>query len=241
MSEKIESEDKVTETKTETPAEKKLTGIKYVFVHMCIHILRAFVHVYFRPKAIYVDKKQQTNKFKNPTVIIANHTAYWDPPFLLSVLRGKKTIVIAKDMYEQKGIHWIAQGMNPIPVDRFSMDTDWLLLAKKAIKDGKSVIIFPEGKTRKDGELNEFKSGFAFLARTAGVPVVSIGLDGNYKFGHKIHYVVGVPEKVTRTPGVPSSQDLAQKSEYFRQKVYSYKQSAVAGKLLEESKEFSNQ
>lgn len=216
--------------------EKKLTGIRYVFVHICIVLLRAFVHVYFRPKAIYIDKEQQTNKFKTPSIIIANHTAYWDPPFLLSILRGKKTIVIAKDMYEKKGIHWIAQGMNPIPVDRFSMDTEWLMLAKKAIQNGKSVIIFPEGKTRKDGELNEFKSGFAFLARTSGAPVVSLGLDGNYKFGHKVHYVVGVPEKVTKTPGIPSSQDLAQKSEYFRQLVYSYKQSAIAGKLLLESK-----
>lgn len=224
------------EEKAVQTTEKKLTGIKYLFVHLCIGILKGFVHIYFRPKPIYINKKLQTKKFKTPSIIIANHTAYWDPPFLLSVLGGKKTIVIAKDMYEQKGIHWIAQGMNPIPVDRFSMDTEWLMLAKKALQNGKSVIIFPEGKTRKDGELNEFKSGFAFLARTTGAPVVTLGLDGNYKFGHKVHYVVGIPEKVTKTPGVPSSQDLAQKSEYFRQLTYSYKQSAIAGKLLLEAK-----
>lgn len=205
--------------------------MKNPFINICLGLIRGFINIAFRPKALYVNKQIQSRKFKEPAIIVANHTAYWDPVFILSVLRGKTTIVIAKDKYEKKAVHWIAKGIHAVPVDRFNMDTDWIMAAKNAVKDGYSVIIFPEGKTRRDGELNEFKSGFAFLAKITGAPVVPVGLEGVYKFGRRCHYVIGTPEKITRTPGVPSSQDLSDKSELFRQKVYSYKKCAIEGKL----------
>ena len=128
---------------------------------------------------------------------------------------------------EKKNLNWIMRGGTCIPCDRFSMDTEWTQKAKKSLQEGYSVIIFPEGKIRTDGELNEFKSGFAFLARYTGAPVIPIGISGIYKFGRKTRYVVGQAEKVTRTPGVPSSQDLAEKSEHFRQVVIGLKKEAL--------------
>jgi 1-acyl-sn-glycerol-3-phosphate acyltransferase len=75
--------------------------------------------------------------------------------------------------------------------------------------------------------LNEFKTGFAFLARSTGAPVLSVGLDGIYKFGHRTHVVVAEPEKIERVKGIPSSKHLAERSEYFRQKVWGLKQRAL--------------
>lgn len=184
-----------------------------------VALLKAYITVRYMPKAIFVDKSVQTNKIKTPCIIIANHTSIIDPLLLLTVIKGKKNIVVAKDWYEKKEFHWILSREKCIPCDRYNLDTEWIELAKKDLQNGKSVIIFPEGKTRQDGELNEFKSGFAFLARYTGLPVVSVGIDGIYKFGHRTKFIVDVPETIVRTKGIPSSQDLAQKSEYFRQKV----------------------
>ena len=192
-----------------------------------IGLIEAYIRITYRPKGIFINKEIQSNKLTQPCILIANHPAYYDPLVMYTIFRGKKTIVIAKDMLEK---NWILKDMDLISCDRFSMDTQWIQGAKKALSEGKSVIIFPEGKTRRDGQLNEFKSGFAFLARYTGVPVVSVGLDGNYKFGHKVHYVVDVPETITRTKGVASSVDLAQKCEYFQKKVVSLKARALEGK-----------
>lgn len=205
--------------------------IKLGLSKVAIVLMEGYFHVVYRPKAHYVDKKVQTNKLKEPCIVVANHTSLCDPPFMYSILKGKRTILVAKDWYEKKSINWILQASNCIPVDRFNMDPEWLQDAKKALKSGYSVIIFPEGKIRTDGELNEFKSGFAFLARYTGVPVVTVGLDGNYKFGHRVHYCVDVPEKIVRTKGLSSSEDLNQQSEYFRQKVITFKAAANAKKL----------
>lgn len=192
-----------------------------------IFLGKIFIRVMYNPKIVCVDKKIQTNKFKNPSIIIANHTSVLDPILLLALVKGKRNIVVAKDWFEMKKFHWILSTEKCIPCDRFNLDTEWIQYAKKDLSDGKSVIIFPEGKTRQDGELNEFKSGFAFLARYTGNPVVSIGIDGIYKFGHRTKVVIDVPEVVTRTKGVPSSVDLSQKSEYFREKVKILKKMAL--------------
>ena len=223
---------KMAEENQNIKEENKLfVWFRYILTMFCCFCLRIYIYVVYKPKALCVDKNIQTNKFTKPTVIIANHTSYMDPPFMLSIIKGKHTIVVAKDWFEKKSINWMLLGIGAIPCDRFSMDTDWIMFAKNAIKSGKSVIIFPEGKTRKDGQLNEFKSGFAFLAKYTGVPVVSVGLSGIYKAGKRTNYIVGLPEKVTRTPGVSSSQDLAQQSEHFRQEVIHYKECAITGKL----------
>ena len=124
------------------------------------------------PKAVFTDKTVQTNRVNSPCIIIANHTSVIDPLILLTVIKGKKNIVVAKDWYEKKQFHWILSREKCIPCDRYNLDTEWIQLAKKNLAEGKSVIIFPEGKTRQDGELNEFKSGFAFLARYTGIPVL---------------------------------------------------------------------
>ena len=107
------------------------------------------------------------------------------------------------------------------------MDTEWALIAKRELEKGNSVIIFPEGKCRYDGLLNEFKTGFAFLARSTGAPVLAVGLDGIYKFGHRTQVVVAEPEKIERVKGIPSSKHLAERSEYFRQKIWTLKQKAL--------------
>lgn len=194
------------------------------FAMFCI---KSWVRFMFKPKAYFVDKKVQTNHLKKPCVIIANHTSTKDALFLMTILKGKKNVIVAKDWYEKKEFHWILAGEGTIPCDRFNLDTEWIQLARKNLEAGKSVIIFPEGKTRQDGELNEFKSGFAFLARYTGCPVVSIGIDGIYKFSHRTRYIVDVPEQVVRTKGVPSSKDLADKSEYFRLKCKALKQKVL--------------
>lgn len=191
-----------------------------------IYSVRAYFFIVFRPKVTFTDPSVQSYKFKEPRIIIANHCSPCDPIMLLSLIFKNRNIVVAKDWFEMKCFHWILTRVHVIPCDRYNLDTEWALIAKKNLEAGKSVIIFPEGKCREDGLMNEFKSGFAFLARSTGVPVVCVGHDGTYKRGHRTALVFGGEEKIERVKGIPSSQHLAERSEYFRQKVWKLKQQA---------------
>ncbi len=187
----------------------------------------AFFHMAYRPELVFTDPSVQSTKLKTPSLIIANHTSTNDPILLLALFFHKRSIVVAKDWYEMPKFHWILKRSNVVPCDRFNLDTEWALKAKKQLEAGNSVIIFPEGKCREDGLLNEFKTGFAFLARSTGAPVISIGLDGIYKRGHKTRVIVGNAEKIERVKGIPSSVHLTERSEYFRQKIWVLKRKAL--------------
>lgn len=195
-------------------------------VWVVIYSVRTYFLLVFRPKVIFTDPSVQSYKFKEPRIIIANHCSTCDPIMLLSLIFKNRNIVVAKDWFEMKCFHWILTRVHAIPCDRYNLDTEWALIAKKNLEAGRSVIIFPEGKCREDGLMNEFKSGFAFLARSTGVPIVSIGHDGIYKRGHRTTLVFGGEEKIERVKGIPSSKHLAERSEYFRQKIWKLKQQA---------------
>lgn len=53
--------------------------------------------------------------------------------------------------------------------------------AMETLKDGKSVIIFPEGTRSSDGHLHDFKKGAFTIAAMLKLPVVPVTVDGPYK------------------------------------------------------------
>jgi len=193
-----------------------------------VYGVRFYLLLFYRPKMTFVGQSVKSTKLKQPMVIIANHTSMLDPLMVQALFFHKRSIVVAKDQVEDPHFRWaLSRFKNVVPCDRFNLDTEWALLAKKELEKGNSVIIFPEGKCRYDGLLNEFKTGFAFLARSTGAPVLSLGIDGIYKVGHRTRVVVGEPETIERVKGVPSSKHLAERSEYFRQKIWGLKQQAL--------------
>ncbi|MBQ1824828.1 MAG: 1-acyl-sn-glycerol-3-phosphate acyltransferase [Fibrobacter sp.] len=193
-----------------------------------VYGVRFYLLLFYRPKMTFLGESVKSTKLKQPMVIIANHTSMLDPLMVQALFFHKRSIVVAKDQVEDPHFRWaLSRFKNVVPCDRFNLDTEWALLAKKELEKGNSVIIFPEGKCRYDGLLNEFKTGFAFLARSTGAPVLSLGIDGIYKVGHRTRVVVGEPETIERVKGVPSSKHLAERSEYFRQKIWGLKQQAL--------------
>ena len=204
------------------------------FVIVVIYTVRYVFYIWFRPKVTFTDDSVRSTRLKSPAVIIANHTNMLDPIMMLAVFFYHRSIVVAKDQIEDPHFSWaLKRAACVIPCDRFNLDTEWALIAKREIEKGNSVIIFPEGKCRDDGQLNEFKTGFAFLARSTGTPVISVGLDGIYKFGHRTQVVIGAAEKIERVKGIPSSKHLTERSEYFQKKIWKLKQQAL-GKSSEE-------
>lgn len=204
-------------------------------VYFCELLVRIYIALIVRPQVVFTDPSVKSLKFKEPTIIILNHSTMLDPLLVLVLVSRPRNILVAKDQYDLPQFHWILKRFKPIPIDRNDpWDTSWLSLTKKEMAKGKSIIIFPEGKCREDGLLNEFKSGFAMLARSTGAPVVSLAVDGIYKFGHRTQVRIGNAEKIERVKGVSSSEYLNEKSEYFRQKIWNLKQLALgkSGEVL---------
>lgn len=180
-------------------------------------LLKAFVYTAFRPKLIYIDKEVRNSK--EPIILIGNHTSHMDG-VMTSVIfnRYKSHIIVAKDWYEKKSVNWFLKYNRCIPMDRYNVDTAWLRCAREKIKAGESVIIYPEGRTYKDG-IGEFKSGFLMLAIMTGAKVVPYAVSGGYKmfFGARQKVLVGSPVELTAAGKGMTPQYLESESERFRQ------------------------
>ena len=121
-------------------------------------------------------------------------------------------VVLKRELSDMPLFGWVARRYGVIPVDRHAGAKalrELIALGKKAIADGRPVIIFPEGTRVPRGERPELRAGFAGLYRVLGLPVVPIALDsarvwprGFLKKTGVIRFKVGE----TLPPGLPREQ-----------------------------------
>ena len=153
----------------------------------------------------YTDKAKQARRLNGPTIVLSNHTSYYDPPTLCATFRKDQLHMIAGEiLYENKALGWFLNRMGCIRVDRNTLDMESFRAMSTILGRPESVGIFPEGALQTDGELHEFKGGFVLSAMMAGVPVLPVYIAGKYKFfRRKLHIWIDVPMEISRADMSP--------------------------------------
>ncbi len=143
-------------------------------------------------------------RVRGPVVFACNHTSYMDTPVLFATIPGQFRILAKMELWKLPFIGWYLNRSGQIPVDVSSARAALSSLSGgvRALREGMSVFVFPEGGRTPDGSLQKFENGAAYLAIRAQVPVVPIALSGVYDLlpMHTRHYwptqlrmVVGEP------------------------------------------------
>jgi 1-acyl-sn-glycerol-3-phosphate acyltransferase len=130
-----------------------------------------------------VEGKENLEGLESPLLIIANHTSHFDTVIVLSMLPdsiyGRTAVVAAADrMYREriKGA-WHSLRYNAFPIARGG-GREALAYSQWLLHNGWSLLIFPEGKRSRTGELLPFHGGPAILATLQNVPVLPIYIEG---------------------------------------------------------------
>ncbi|TXL65819.1 1-acyl-sn-glycerol-3-phosphate acyltransferase [Cerasibacillus terrae] len=127
---------------------------------------------------IYVNGKE--NIPDGPALYVANHQGLFDILALLGYL-GKPVGFIAKKEIDKLPIipKWM-ELLACVFIDRSDRRQSVRAIQKgtKNIKNGHSIVIFPEGTRSKDGQVSSFKAGSFRLGTKAKVPIVPIAIDG---------------------------------------------------------------
>ncbi len=120
-----------------------------------------------------------------PAILVANHNSHVDGFVLLSLftLRRQAEVhpVAAADYYlRNKWMSWFALNiLNIIPIPRQGGKANPLAQCEQALRDGKTLIFFPEGTRGEPGILSPLKSGLWRLNQTMPeVPIIPIWLHG---------------------------------------------------------------
>jgi 1-acyl-sn-glycerol-3-phosphate acyltransferase len=114
-------------------------------------------------------------------ILVCNHTSSLDPVLLQAAVPRVITWMMAKEYSNVFGVQWFLNAIEPILVERSGRDMAATRAALRALKDGKILGLFPEGKITKTAELLPFQSGIALLALKSGAPVYPAYLDGSQR------------------------------------------------------------
>jgi 1-acyl-sn-glycerol-3-phosphate acyltransferase len=113
-------------------------------------------------------------------VAVVNHASYLDPLVLLAVLPNTISFVAKREFTEQFFARVLFRRLGTEFVERFDAqrgveDTDRVL---QAVRQGRSMLFFPEGTFGRAPGLRPFRMGAFVVAAQTGVPLVPMGIKG---------------------------------------------------------------
>lgn len=118
-----------------------------------------------------------------PVVFISNHQGNFDIPLLMSYINKPKGFIAKIETLKIPLVRTWMRYIHCVFMDRSNLrkSASAIIEGVKIIKEGHSLVIFPEGTRSKGGPLGEFKSGSFKLATKSNAPIVPITINGSYK------------------------------------------------------------
>jgi 1-acyl-sn-glycerol-3-phosphate acyltransferase len=120
-------------------------------------------------------------------IAAANHLSVIEVPLVYCLInRDDVTGLVAKKHQKNAFFRWLINLMDGIWLNRREIDTRAVRAAREHLKSGGVLGIAPEGTRSKTGALIEPKTGVAFLADQAQVPIVPVAVAGTWQITSQI-------------------------------------------------------
>lgn len=141
--------------------------------------VRGFFRFYFQ-----FEGKGMENIPEGPCFFAPNHESKLDPFLVLSYLDKstlKNTFSYAKKDHVKSWIRrYLASHTNVIVMDLSNDLKHSIQKMAEVVKQGKKILIFPEGTRTISGNLGKFKKTYAILSTELNVPIVPVAISGAY-------------------------------------------------------------
>jgi 1-acyl-sn-glycerol-3-phosphate acyltransferase len=124
---------------------------------------------------------------RGPVIFFSNHTSHLDATLIMSTMpdrfQRRTAVGAARDYFFDV---WWRQAFTALvfggfPIERGRTRGTAIDKARELVRDGWSIVVFPEGTRSQDGHLQRFRHGAARLALELGVPLVPIAIVGAYQ------------------------------------------------------------
>jgi long-chain acyl-CoA synthetase len=151
-----------------------------IFLGPIVGAVRSIFKLFF-----HFEGKGMKNIPEGPCFLAPNHESKLDAFLVLSYLDKstlKNTFSYAKKEHVNSWIRrYIARHSNVIVMDLSRDLKNSIQKMAEVVKQGKKILIFPEGTRTMDGNLGSFKKTYTILSTELNVPIVPIVISGAYE------------------------------------------------------------
>ncbi|MGJ8522872.1 Lysophospholipid transporter LplT [Carnimonas sp. R-84981] len=117
-----------------------------------------------------------------PALVMCNHVSYMDALLLGGTSPRLLRFMMDTPAYESPWLNWFCRIAGAIPVDLGKRNPKDLRRAlnevSAALRNGEVVMIFPEGRLTRDGNIAEFRRGVETILKRDPVPVIPAAISG---------------------------------------------------------------
>ncbi len=146
---------------------------------------------------------------EGPVLLIANHQSFYDPPAIGGGVRHRHSDFLARSsLFTFKPFGWLIRRLNSTPIRQGAGDAGAMKATIEKMKNGRMMLVFPEGSRTLDGEIHAFQRGVAVLLKRSHCQVVPVGIAGAYEaWPRKQLLPIPFRDKIVVSYGEPISSD----------------------------------
>lgn len=128
-------------------------------------------------------------------IFCPNHSSAIDPLMLAFALPRTYSlrIMAKKQLMDTPVLGWLLRKLGVFGVDRGNSDIQSVKTAIRALRDGSSLLMFPEGTRVDEGENVDAKGGVSMIAIRSGVRMQPVYIGTKKRLFRKTRIVIGAP------------------------------------------------
>ncbi len=161
-----------------------ITGPLNLFIPAYHVISRSWAKWLIRVSGIEIQTSGLDNiDVKQNYVFISNHASLFDIPILLSTVKNEIKMIAKKELAYIPIFGWSLIAGGYILIDRNNTRKTLRAMgkARKKLKKGTSILVFPEGTRSINGSIQAFKKGAFLLAFQTQLDIVPISIIGSHR------------------------------------------------------------
>ncbi len=117
---------------------------------------------------------------KGAFIFASNHISYLDPILLGTSVYRSLNYMAKEDLFKGPVFGWTLRKLHVFPVKRDDSNLRAIKESLNILKEGKPLVIFPEGIRSEDRNLRHGKPGIGFIVSKVQVPVVPAYITGSF-------------------------------------------------------------
>lgn len=175
--------------------KRKRTKLFYRFVRLLAYL---YLKVFYRLK-VY----GKENLIKGPAIITPNHVSFLDPPAIAASINEELHFLAKESLFKIPILKTLIKILNTHPISEKESNIQTIKNVNHFLKQGKKIVIFPEGTRSHDEKIGKLLPGVGFiinLTKANIIPAYIFGASQIWQKDKKFPKIFGKISVVFGTP-----------------------------------------